>query len=78
MSITPSKIYIVGNNAKAYGAAYKSGTLTDITTRDIVDYLVIELNEIGLDMANADTISLFVWDENQAPLCEKISFNVGG
>jgi|GEM_PF-7023808 len=80
MSITPSKIYIVTDraNTTAYGAAYKGGNLTDITMQDIVDYAVIELNTIDLDMMNADTISLFVWDENQAPLCEKISFNIGG
>ena len=52
--------------------------ITDITMQDIVDYAVIELNTIDLDITNADTISLFVWDENQAPLCDKISFNFGG
>lgn len=80
MSITPSKIYIVTDraNTTAYGAAYKDGALTDITMQDIEDYAVIELITIDLDMINADTISLLVWDENQAPLCGKISFNIGG
>ncbi|MDD6734902.1 MAG: InlB B-repeat-containing protein, partial [Clostridiales bacterium] len=78
MNITPSKIYIVADNAKAYGAAYKGGKLTDITMQDIVDYAVIELNTIDLDMMNADTISLLIWDENQAPLCRNIIFNIGG
>ena len=78
ISITPSKIYIAADNAKAYGAAYKGGVLTDIIMQDIVDYEVIELSNIGLNWTNADTISLFVWDENQAPLCDKISFNFGG
>lgn len=78
ISITPSKIYIVTNkaNTKAYGAAYKDGKLTSVATRDIVNYEVIELSEIGLDLTNADTISLFVWDGNQAPLCGKISYDV--
>ena len=78
MSITPSKIYIVADNAKAYGAAYNGGRLTSIVMQDIVDYAVIELEMIDLNMINADTVSLFVWDENQAPLCGKISFNIGG
>lgn len=78
MSITPSKIYIAADNAKAYGSAYKGGVLTDIIMQDIVDYEVIELSNIGLNWTNADTISLLVWDENQAPLCDPISFNIGG
>lgn len=78
ISITPSRIYIVSDNARAYGAAYKGGILTDITMQDIVDYAVIELNTIDLDIANADTISLLIWKDNLSPLCEKISFNIGG
>lgn len=79
ISITPSKIYVVTDkaNTKAYGAAYKDEILTDITMLDIVDYGVIDLNYIDLDMTNADTISLLIWDENQSPLCDKISFNIG-
>lgn len=80
ISITPSKIYIVTDkpNTTAYGAAYKGGKLTDIMMKNIIDYEVIDLSTIDLDMTNANTISLFVWDENQAPLCDKISFNFGG
>ena len=79
ISITPSKIYIVTGkeNTTAYGAAYKDGKLTDVTMRDVVFYEVIELGTLDLDMINADTISLFVWDENQSPLCGEISFNIG-
>ena len=65
-------------NTKAYGAAYKGEQLTDIIIKNIIDYEVINLNTIDLDITNADTISLLVWDENLSPLCEKISFNIGG
>lgn len=76
MSITPSKIYIVTDKATAYGAAYKDEKLTSVVTQNIVNYAVIDLSTIDLDMRNADTISLFVWDGNQAPLCGKISYDV--
>ncbi len=80
ISITPSKIYIVSNkaNTKAYGAAYKGTQLVDIEYRDVVNYAVIKLSEFSLNGLGADTVSLFVWDGNLSPLCDEISFNIGG
>lgn len=76
ISITPSKIYIVSDKATAYGAAHKGGILTDVVTQDIVDYGVINLYNINLDLRNADTISLYIWDENQKPLCNKLTYPI--
>ena len=31
---------------------------------------------VNLDLRNADTISLYIWDENQKPLCNKLTYPI--